>query len=91
MHRPLYCANPKCSCFLGERDKYISVITCGDPACHTRTCARCKAAVGRNNIAETQVCAYDAGHRTVLQLSTRHGRVRCPGCKQLVERNGGCP
>ncbi|KAL1941713.1 hypothetical protein VTO73DRAFT_6713 [Trametes versicolor] len=92
-HRPLYCANPRCSRFLGERDKHtpVHILTCGDPACLTRTCARCKAAVGRDDTADTHVCAYDAGHRAVLQLGTRHGWVRCPGCEQLVERNGGCP
>ncbi|OJT02838.1 hypothetical protein TRAPUB_6694 [Trametes pubescens] len=91
--RPVYCSNPRCSRFLGERDKTtpVHILTCGDPACHTRTCARCKAAVGRDDTAETHVCAYDAGHRAVLQLGTRHGWVRCPGCEQLVERNGGCP
>ncbi|KAI0827114.1 hypothetical protein BC628DRAFT_201139 [Trametes gibbosa] len=91
--RPLYCANPRCSRFLGARDKRVPVriVACSDRACTTRTCARCKAAVEGSTTANTHVCAHTSDHRAVVQLGTRLGWVRCPGCEQLVERNGGCP
>ncbi|KAI0635337.1 hypothetical protein C8Q77DRAFT_698630 [Trametes polyzona] len=101
--RPLYCANPRCSHFLGPRDK--NVHACRDASCKTRTCARCLAAVetpppppgARQN--QRHGCAGgadgqksgDAARRAVLSLGTSLGWVRCPGCEQLVERNGGCP
>ncbi|KAH9852449.1 hypothetical protein C2E23DRAFT_181059 [Lenzites betulinus] len=91
--RPLYCANPRCSRFLGARDKRVPVriLACPDRTCTTRTCARCKAAVEESTTANTHVCAHSTDHRAVVRLGTTLGWVRCPGCEQLVERNGGCP
>ncbi|KAH9941201.1 uncharacterized protein BXZ73DRAFT_14921, partial [Epithele typhae] len=88
----VYCANPRCSRFLGARDKRVPIrlYTCPSPACASaRTCARCKAAVS-SPPSPSHVCAHDASHRAALALGSRMGWVRCPGCEALVERHGGC-
>ncbi|KAI0746963.1 hypothetical protein C8Q80DRAFT_810551 [Daedaleopsis nitida] len=86
----VYCSNPRCSRFLGARDKHIPirVLTCPALPCGTRTCARCKARV--NGPASRHECSHDPGHRATLQLGSRLGWVRCPTCEELIERHGGC-
>ncbi len=86
----VYCANPRCSHFLGPRDKRIPVRVLKCPAflCGTCTCARCKASV--DGPPSRHECTHDPGHRATLQLGIRMGWVRCPTCEELIERHGGC-
>ena len=88
----VYCSNPRCSHFLGPRDKRIPVrvLTCPSPGCSTRTCARCKAHVEPNVPAHKHECSHDPGHRATLRLGSQLGWVRCPTCEELIERHGGC-
>ncbi|KAH9852450.1 hypothetical protein C2E23DRAFT_921083 [Lenzites betulinus] len=90
--RPVYCANPRCSHFLGARDKRtpVRVYPCPAAACGTLTCARCRAAVDPSPSSPVHACAHEAGHRAALRLGNRLGWVRCPECEQLIERDGGC-
>ncbi|KAI0336775.1 hypothetical protein GY45DRAFT_1377318 [Cubamyces sp. BRFM 1775] len=90
--RRVYCANPRCSRFLGERDKTIPVriYPCPSASCRTRTCARCKAAVPGNTAPEAHTCSHEASHNAVLRLGSRLGWARCPNCEELIERHGGC-
>ncbi|KAI0777256.1 hypothetical protein BD413DRAFT_456572, partial [Trametes elegans] len=92
--RRVYCANPRCSLFLGPREKRtpVRIYTCPAPACGTSTCARCRAAVDAATAASPagHVCTHDAGHRAALQLGSRLGWTRCPECEQLIERSAGC-
>ncbi|KAI0827113.1 hypothetical protein BC628DRAFT_200994 [Trametes gibbosa] len=90
--RPVYCANPRCSHFLGARDKRtpVRIYPCPAAACGTLTCARCRATVDPSPSAPVHACAHEAGHRAALRLGNRLGWVRCPECEQLVERDGGC-
>ncbi|KAI0360503.1 hypothetical protein OH77DRAFT_689952 [Trametes cingulata] len=91
--RRVYCANVRCSSFLGPRDKRTPVLiyTCADASCATRTCARCRAAVDPSIDARTHECKHDAGHRMALEMGTRLGWRRCPECEELIERRSGCP
>ncbi|KAI0711351.1 hypothetical protein C8Q76DRAFT_55681 [Earliella scabrosa] len=86
----VYCSNPRCSRFLGARDKRIPVriLACSAPSCNTSTCARCKARV--DGPSSRHECSHDPGHRATLQLGSRMGWVRCPKCEELIERHGGC-
>ena len=86
----VYCANPRCSLFLGSRDKRlpVRVLSCPSSSCGVRTCARCKARV--DGPASRHECTHDPGHRATLQLGSRLGWVRCPSCEELIERHGGC-
>ncbi|KAI0702019.1 hypothetical protein C8T65DRAFT_265390 [Cerioporus squamosus] len=86
----VYCANPRCSHFLGPRDKRIPirVLKCPASSCGTCTCARCKAYV--DGPASRHECTHDPGHRATLRLGSRMGWVRCPTCEELIERHGGC-
>lgn len=86
----VFCANPRCSRFLGARDKRfpIRVLSCTAASCGTRTCARCKARV--DGPASRHECSHDPGHRSTLQLASRMGWSRCPKCEELIERHSGC-
>ncbi|RPD65690.1 hypothetical protein L227DRAFT_218934 [Lentinus tigrinus ALCF2SS1-6] len=86
----VYCANPRCSLFLGSRDKRIPVrvLDCPSSSCDTRTCARCKTRV--DGPTSRHECTHDPGYRATLQLGSRMGWVRCPACEELIERHGGC-
>ena len=100
----VYCANPRCSRFLGARDKRlpVRVYTCTSVACTsgsgssknggggTRTCARCKSVLDAHTPAARHACAHEPGHRATLRLGSRMGWVRCPACEELIERHGGC-
>ena len=88
----VYCSNPRCSHFLGPRDKHIPVriLTCPFAACGTRTCARCKANVDPGLPAHKHECSHGPGHRATLRLGSQLGWVRCPTCEELIERHGGC-
>ncbi|TBU47028.1 hypothetical protein BD309DRAFT_914660 [Dichomitus squalens] len=88
----VYCANPRCSRFLGPRDKRVPVrvLACPAHGCGTRTCARCKARVDPRLPAHKHECSHDPGHRATLRLGSQLGWVRCPTCEELIERHGGC-
>ncbi|KAI1798046.1 hypothetical protein LXA43DRAFT_1106373, partial [Ganoderma leucocontextum] len=88
----VYCSNPRCSHFLGPRDKRIPVrvLTCPSQGCGTRTCARCKAQVDPGVPTHKHECSHDSGHRATLRLGSQLGWVRCPTCEELIERHGGC-
>ncbi|PIL27662.1 hypothetical protein GSI_10814 [Ganoderma sinense ZZ0214-1] len=88
----VYCSNPRCSHFLGPRDKGIPVriLICPSADCGTRTCARCKAHVDPGLPAHKHECSHDPGHRATLRLGSQLGWVRCPACEELIERHGGC-
>ncbi|OJT02837.1 hypothetical protein TRAPUB_6693 [Trametes pubescens] len=90
--RRIYCANPRCSRFLGARDKRtpVRVYPCPATACGTLTCARCRIAVDPSPDAPVHACGHEPAHRAALRLGNTLGWVRCPECEQLVERDGGC-
>ncbi|KAI9065614.1 hypothetical protein FKP32DRAFT_1647261 [Trametes sanguinea] len=91
--RRVYCANPKCSRFLGAHHDVlpVNIYNCSAPTCSTRTCARCRSAVAANTAPKAHVCSEDPQCDETLHLGKRLGWTRCPRCTELVERKGGCP
>ncbi|OSD08202.1 hypothetical protein PYCCODRAFT_395995 [Trametes coccinea BRFM310] len=91
--RRVYCANPKCSRFLGAHNDSlpVNIYTCTASGCSTRTCARCRSSVDAHTTPEAHACVEDPQRDETLHLGKRLGWTRCPRCTELVERKGGCP
>jgi len=85
----VYCSNPKCSRFLGpvSQGLFRSTTTCSAPACHTRTCNRCKSKVEDNS---WHSCSSNDTDGAVLALGKNAKWARCPGCGQMIELVVGC-
>lgn len=80
----LYCSNPDCRRFIGPRRNSVESIRC--EACHKSTCARCTGPAHELS----RRCKLDKNMRAALLLGQREGWQRCPGCRTLIMRNGGC-
>jgi len=80
----LYCANVRCSRFLGSRDGAARAVQC--PSCTHKTCSSCR----QPEHPELAVCKPDELVTKTLVLGQSHGWQRCPQCRTLVERNMGC-
>lgn len=78
----VYCYRPTCSSFLGAATTSPTSMRCDK--CLTRTCGQCKQAAHSPHPCDTE---HD---REVLELATREGWKRCPGCSHLVELAFGC-
>ncbi|KDQ60386.1 hypothetical protein JAAARDRAFT_604869 [Jaapia argillacea MUCL 33604] len=85
----VYCANPKCSRFLGEANEssWFGYKIYGCPDCSTKTCSRCKT---KTDPSVMHSCKVDDGNQEVLSLGQQQGWARCPGCHAMVELNLGC-
>lgn len=84
----VYCANPRCSQFLGpQRAHFSNIYTCSGPRCNARTCSRCRKEVkaqGSHN------CLVDGADKELLTLSKKSGWAQCPGCTRMIELTTGC-
>jgi len=80
----LYCSNKQCAKFLGPREFQAYAKAC--EACSTTTCAGCNEPAHEARVK----CKIDKGLKKALVLGQSRGWQRCPGCRQLVERNDGC-
>lgn len=88
----VYCASPHCARFICAKSAwppifFSTTVTCPPPTCTTQTCSYCCRKISPMS---RHVCSRERQYHTVLALADRHGWARCPGCKQLVERNQGC-
>lgn len=77
--RRVYCANPRCSRFLGPRGgEGCQYFTCPSLDCNTRTCSRCTGKV----MGTSHACKKaDKLERAAISLSKSKGWVVCPGCQ----------
>ncbi|PAV20185.1 IBR finger [Pyrrhoderma noxium] len=80
----LYCSNSDCRHFIGPRQFAAEPKVC--PECETSTCARCTGPA--HDLSRR--CKPDKAMRAALLLGQKEGWQRCPGCRTLIMRNGGC-
>ena len=80
---PTHCSNRQCSAFIPPAHIRETVARCLQ--CRSQTCVMCKEAhhPGRD-------CPHDPGKEQMEALADQRGWVRCPQCKQMVDRAGGC-
>jgi hypothetical protein len=81
--RRVYCANCRCSRFLGPRseDGACFYFTCPSPHCNMRTCGRCAGKI----VGASHTCKKaDKLERAAISLSKSQGWVVCPGCQVSV-------
>lgn len=84
----VYCANSRCSRFLGPKGKGPHhIYTCPVPGCATRTCSRCRVEVKKHVL---HSCRPDIPSKQLSQLRGKAGWRQCPGCDRLVELESGC-
>ncbi|KAH8928427.1 hypothetical protein BT69DRAFT_1212814 [Atractiella rhizophila] len=79
----LYCANPKCSTFLGTasgQKERRGCVTCGQ-----QVCARCKAAWTMFHF-----CVQDEQEAVLLKIANEEKWKRCQKCYRMVELQTGC-
>ncbi|KAL4068098.1 hypothetical protein J3A83DRAFT_4097079 [Scleroderma citrinum] len=82
----VYCANKSCSAFLGEAPKCTGLpleLIC--PKCNTGVCTGCK-----NTVHPGDDCKQNTFALQVRNLAAKNQWQTCPGCKMIVQRNGGC-
>ena len=79
----LYCSNPECSNFLGEKTSRPGGVNCR--SCKTLTCGRCGDAHHGSD-----PCQLSSLVRETIILAQRSGWQRCPGCRTIVELRDGC-
>lgn len=80
----LYCSNSDCRHFIGPRQIAAEPKVCSE--CETSTCARCTGPA--HDLSRR--CKPDKAMRAALLLGQKEGWQRCPGCRTLIMRNGGC-
>ena len=81
--RRVYCANPRCSHFLGRAPDVRTDRVC--ERCRRATCTRCRAAVHPGSM-----CGEPEALRALDALATGNGWRRCGGCNAIVELTQGC-
>ena len=75
----LYCHLATCSHFLGSASEEVKAIKCSK--CAKQTCSACKTAWHPK---------LSCDEREAKELLTKFGFRRCPSCRRVVEREGGC-
>lgn len=83
----VYCANSRCSQFLGpQRAHFSHIYSCTAARCSTRTCSRCRKEVkqGGHN------CRVETTDKELMTLSKKSGWAQCPGCTRMIELESGC-
>ncbi|KIW81409.1 hypothetical protein Z517_04434 [Fonsecaea pedrosoi CBS 271.37] len=80
---PTYCHSRRCSAFIPTA-KYVGE-TALCPRCSNVTCRLCKKKVHAGTI-----CEQDTAGQALLSLSETRKWMRCPHCKNMVERISGC-
>lgn len=84
----VYCANPRCSQFLGpQRAHFSNVYSCTASRCNTRTCSRCRKEVKAQG---GHSCRADGTDKELLSLGKKSGWAQCPGCARMIELTAGC-
>ena len=83
--RKIYCADKKCSTFIGEKLIQCGIGTC--QKCGFQTCQSCKQALNLHT--KKDVCPPNTEDDLVLTMANHKKWKRCK-CGQLVEKEGGC-
>ncbi len=76
-----YCWRPYCSTFIAPHSIHNSQAIC--QKCRAVTCSRCKNAWHFGPCIEGDDAAF-------FELVRSKKIKKCPGCKRMVEKNGGC-
>ncbi len=83
-----YCPNPKCGFAFINECNIATDMTC--QKCQQTYCARCLQPHSNSfwaNLFGNGGCPQD----TVDKFAQKAGAKRCPACKAMIEKNGGCP
>ena len=84
----VYCANPRCSQFLGpQRTHFSNIYSCTASRCNTRTCSRCRKEVKAQG---GHTCRVEGLDKELVSLSKKAGWAQCPGCTRMIELTTGC-
>jgi hypothetical protein len=76
-----YCWRPRCSAFIAPHSIHNSEAHC--QKCRAVTCSRCKSK------AHFGQCT-NAGDEAFFEFISKTKFKKCPVCKRMVEKNGGC-
>lgn len=87
MHNPLYCSRPQCSALLDCRNSADEGgdVTCDK--CGTSTCRKCKKPT--HGASDTE-CREQDLDPALEQLAGENRWQRCPHCRRMISRMGGC-
>ncbi|KEF58307.1 uncharacterized protein A1O9_06233 [Exophiala aquamarina CBS 119918] len=92
-HRPLYCAQKRCSEFIPDQRHLDGQEAGRCPECHTVTCKLC--IKGKEAHKQWDLCrricpAEDKDETALYDLSMRQKWRQCPTCFTMVEKTDGC-
>ncbi|EIN08607.1 hypothetical protein PUNSTDRAFT_103483 [Punctularia strigosozonata HHB-11173 SS5] len=86
----VYCSAPACGAFVGRKSagEPPRAVPCVREGCGARTCDACGGAPHAWHVA----CSggRDEGERALLALGREREWQRCPHCRRIVEKSGGC-
>lgn len=92
-HRPLYCAQKRCSQFIPDNAHLDGQEAGCCPECHTVTCKLCIKGKELHTQWELRrrICpAEDKDETALYDLSVRQKWRQCPTCFTMVEKTDGC-
>ncbi|KAI1340428.1 hypothetical protein F5Y15DRAFT_380746 [Xylariaceae sp. FL0016] len=78
----IYCPNPQCSRFIPSTNVSSDLAAC--PDCQEFICTKCEGSL------HDGPCPVDSANQQLEKLARENGWGRCPGCQNMVEKNGGC-
>ena len=92
-NRPLYCASPKCSTYIPEKDhlEYQDVGIC--PTCVNSTCKQCRRLMEDHltwDVEERECPAVKENDQKLYELGSEKKWKQCPTCLNMVEKTEGC-
>ena len=76
-----YCWKPSCSTFIAPHSTHNNMAYC--QTCRAVTCTLCK---GEDHFGK----CTDGTEKSFLEFISKTKFKPCPGCKRIIEKNGGC-
>ena len=92
-NRPLYCASPKCSVFIPEKDVLSAQDVGVCPKCTSSTCTQCRRLMDDHPQWEIHERVCPKKEEDVVKLFALGSEKKwkqCPTCLNMVEKTDGC-
>ncbi|KAK5949119.1 hypothetical protein OHC33_009860 [Knufia fluminis] len=82
-----YCCHPECGAFIGIDAGLTDFVRCNK--CKRKTCTTCHKGISEH-IGKNRMCKNHLNDEILEETMIENEWKRCPGCKVVIEKNGGC-